>query len=395
MDNLKAVILDDDEFMLNAIQAMLESMGVHDIEADTSASRALHELDMHNPRQVLLCDLNMPNMDGVEVIRHLGQGGFKGSVVVLSGEDGRTLQTAVNIGRTLNLQFLGALSKPVDRQELQGLLEQIQSKSLTALATHSLLSEAELRNGLIGDALTPYFQPQVDARSGRLVGMEALARWRHPTDGMLGPGVFISVAEESDLIAKMTEQMLTRSMRQWRAWHEAGVDLDLSVNISMRALSHVGFPDWLVNEAQAAGVPLKHLVLEITESQPSLNAAVSSDVLARLCLKRIRLSIDDFGTAYSSMEKLQMLPFHELKIDKAFVHGASSNMLSHSILKSSVELGRNLGMRTVAEGVESQEDWDNAVKAGVDLIQGYFVAAPMQSEQVIGWLQQWKSRSLS
>lgn len=369
---------------------MFESMGAGNITTHANARMALTMLDMGNPLQVLLCDLNMPDMDGVEVIRHLGQHDFAGAVIVLSGEDDRILQTVVNIGCAYNLRLLGALGKPIDRQALMGMLQHMQTGASRQIWPHPALSESELREGLAGDALVPYFQPQVDAHTREVVGVEALARWRHPKDGILGPGTFIQAVEESGLIARLTDSMVTQSLRQWQQWHDAGLDLSISINLSMHSLNSFSFPDQIVRKAQAFGVPLDRLVLEITESHLTQDMSVSSDVLARLCLKRICLSIDDFGTAYSNMEKLQMLPFGELKIDRAFVHGAAKSPASYAILKSSAELGRRLGMKIVAEGVETQEDWDCAVDLGCDLIQGFYVARPMPGNQISGWKEGWK-----
>lgn len=387
--NLSVSILDDDNFILDTTQTTLENIGVGNISTYALASEALAALDMDNPQQAVLCDLNMPGMDGVEVIRHLGQRGFAGAVIVLSGEDTRTLQTVVNMGRAYNLRLLGALSKPISQQALLNMLQQIQTGTSMHPLSHPSLSESELHSGLVDDALVPYFQPQVDARTRKVVGVEALARWQHPRYGILGPGAFIHVAEEKQLITQLTDRMITQSLRQWRQWHEAGLDLSISINLSMHSLNCLSFPDWLVAEAQAIGVPLNRLVLEITESHLAQDMKVSSDVLTRLCLKRIRLSIDDFGTAYSNMEKLQMLPYSELKIDQAFVHGAAKNKSSHAILKSSAGLGHRLGMKIVAEGVETQEDWDCAVELGCDLIQGFYAAHPMPGDQLTSWVQSW------
>lgn len=390
MEKLSVLVLDDDDLILDVSQAMLENMGVREIVTHTSASVALASLDMNNPLQVVLCDLNMPEMDGVEVIRHLGQRGFAGAVIVLSGEDARMLQTVINMGRAQHLRLLGALGKPIDQQALLHLLQDVHAGASRPRRSHPVLSESELRAGLDGGALVPHFQPQVDARTRKVVGVEALARWQHARDGILGPGAFISVAEESGLITQLTERMLTQSLRQWRQWHDAGLDLSVSVNMSMRSLTRLSFPDRLVAEAQSIGVPLDRLVLEITESHLAQDMLVSSDVLARLCLKRVRLSIDDFGTAHSNMEKLKMLPFSELKIDQAFVHDAAKNPSSYAILKSSADLGRSLGMKIVAEGVETHEDWDCAAELGCDLIQGFYVARPMPGDRLSSWVQGWK-----
>lgn len=387
MKDMIATILDDDELMLEAVGSILMDMGVGSIVTHTSGGAALATLDMGNPRQMLLCDLNMPDMDGIEVIRHLGLHGFAGGVIILSGEDTRTMQTVVNIGEAYNLRLLGALGKPVDRRMLLNMLQQEQAGNLKRRSARPPLSESEIRAGLAGEALVPYFQPQADAYTRKIVGVEALARWRHPEGGILGPDTFIHVAEESGLITTLTERMITLSLRQWKQWRDNGIDLSISVNLSMHSLDRITFPDWIVGEMQSIGMPLNRLILEITESQLSNDIKISSDVLARLCLKRIRLSVDDFGTAYSNMEKLEMLPFSELKIDRAFVSGAAANPPSHAILKSSAELGRRLGMKIVAEGVESREDWDCAAGLGCDLIQGYYLARPMPGEQLSGWMQ--------
>ena len=390
LKNLSVTVLDDDDFILYVTQAMLENIGVGEINTYLSASAALAKLDMNNAQLAVLCDLNMPEMDGVEVIRHLGQHGFAGAIIILSGEDTRTLQTVVNIGRAYNLRLLGALSKPISQMALVNMLQQVQADISADSHSHTALTESELREGLANDTLVPYFQPQVDTRTRKVVGVEALARWRHPKYGILSPSAFIHVAEENDLITQLANCMVSQSLRQWRKWHEAGHDLSVSINLSMHSLNYLAFPDWLVAEAQTIGVPLNRLVLEITESHLAQDMKVSSDVLTRLCLKRIRLSIDDFGTAYSNMEKLQMLPYSELKIDQAFVHGAAKNPSSYAIVKSSASLGRRLGMKIVAEGVENMEDWDCAVELGCDLIQGYYVAHPMPGDQIISWIKNWK-----
>ena len=388
MKHLSVLILDDDDFILDVTQAMLENMGVGYIEAHLSARSALKALDMSNPLQIILCDLNMPEMDGVEVIRYLGQQGFIGSVVVLSGEDLRTQHSVVTMGRAHHLNLLGSLNKPINPDELLAMLENITESVSKKPYALTLLSVEELQVGLETNAVVPYFQPQVDTVTGKVTGVEALARWQHKQLGIIGPAAFITVAEDHGLITILTHQMITQSFKQWRLWRDEGIDLSLSINVSMHSLNDFSFPDWLVAEAQAFDVPLDRLVMELTESHLSDNTLVTSDVLTRLCLKRIRLSVDDFGTAYSNMEKLQQLPFGELKIDKAFVHGAGHSPHSHSILKYSIELAKSLNMITVAEGVENQADWDCVIKQGCDLVQGYFIARPMPGDQIVPWVKQ-------
>lgn len=392
MKDLSVTILDDDDFILAVTQSMIESIGLNNVAVYSSAKQALAELDLSNDHQVLLCDLNMPEMDGVEVIRILGQSHFAGAIIVLSGEDSRTLQTVVNMGRAYHLRLIGALVKPVNLADLQHMFELVKSSISKAAYVDTVLSVDELANDM-AEAVLPYFQPQVDVETRKVVGVEVLARWQRSDGSILPPPAFIPLAEESQLIDRLTSLILSKSLLQWREWFDAGIDLSISVNMSMHSLNRIEFPDQLITEMQSIGVPLDKLILEITESHLAQDMRVASDVLTRLCLKRVRLSVDDFGTAYSNMEKLLMVPFSELKIDRAFVHGAAKNASSHAILKSSVELAKRLGMKIVAEGVENQEDWDCVAEMECDLIQGYFVARPMPGDQLLDWLREWQQQT--
>lgn len=390
MKNISVLIVDDDEFILDTVQVILKGLDIVNVCACSSGSQALARLEADNPLQVVLCDLNMPGMDGVQFIRHIVERQFVGGVIILSGEDPRILQTVENLVQAHHLRLLGVLQKPVSRQTLLNLLDHMCPDTDAVQQTEFSLTETDLREGLAGDAVVPFFQPQVDIRTRKVIGVEALARWRHPEHGILGPCAFIALAEKVGLISELTDRMLAESLRQCRSWRDAGFDLTLSVNVSMDCLSRIQFPEQVLNEAESCGVPIDRLMLEITESRLMQDTVASLDVLSRLCLKRVRLSIDDYGTAYSNLEKLQMLPFAELKIDRAFVHGAAHNDSVRTILESSTALGKRLGMQVIAEGVETQEDWDCVAAAGCDLIQGFLVARPMPGDELLAWLQRWE-----
>ncbi|MGR8931126.1 MAG: EAL domain-containing response regulator [Gammaproteobacteria bacterium] len=392
MKNLSVAILDDDEFILHVARSMLERLGVEKIVTYGSAKQALSGLNLFDDRQILLCDLNMPEIDGVEVIRILGQKHFAGAIIVLSGEDSRTLKTVVSMGRAYHLRLIGALEKPLRLVDLKQMFALIEPDVEPDFYADTELTAAEL-DAEMEQAVTPYFQPQVNVVTREIVGVETLARWKRPDGSILGPASFIPLAEETLLIDRVSDLVLAKSLRQWRQWYDAGIDLSISVNVSMHSLNRIDFPDELISQIQASGVPLDRLVLEITESHLAQDLRIALDVLTRLCLKRIRLSVDDFGTAYSNMEKLLMVPFTELKIDRSFVHGSATNPSYQAILKSSCDLARQLGMNIVAEGVENQEDWDCVAGLKYDLIQGYYIARPMPGEVLIDWLTNWKAET--
>ncbi len=389
LQNISVLVLDDEEFMLDTLQIMLNSLGITSICAFTSAKSALTELKRCNAFHLVICDLNMPDMDGVEFLRYLAQFRFAGNIILLSGEDPRTLQMVEGMASANKLRLLGAIQKPMERAALISLLELMTSNNDSDSAQEFYLDEIELRSGMV-DALVPYYQPQVDIRTRKVTGVEALARWRHSEYGILAPAVFINQAEKAGLIHQLTDQMLGMAMLQWVNWRQRGIDLQVSVNVSMDCLSRIEFPEQIAFKAKCYDFPIDRLILEITESRLMQNMAVSLDVLSRLCLKRVQLSIDDFGTAYSNLELLQMLPFAELKIDRSFVFGASQNKLKRTILETSAALGKRLEMQIIAEGVESQDDWDCVAAAGCDVIQGYYVARPMPSDELEAWLRDWE-----
>ena len=214
-------------------------------------------------------------------------------------------------------------------------------------------------------------------------------RWNHPRDGLVFPDQFIAVAEANGLIDDLTRLVLVDALIQIRVWQDAGVMLHVAVNLSMDSLDSLDFLDTIVGIVEKSGVPPQMLELEVTESRLMEDLRTPLEILSRLRLKRIRLSIDDFGIGNSTLAQLRDLPFDELKIDQSFVHGAASNEKLRAMFDSSLRLARQLGMSVVAEGVEDQADWDLVCKAECDIAQGYFIAKPMPAAEMQAWVQSW------
>jgi len=218
------------------------------------------------------------------------------------------------------------------------------------------------------------------------VGVEALVRWNHPTDGIIGPFDFIHLVEDNNLIYELTQAVCKKVLQYVSRWQAQGINLDIAINISTEALRNLSWPDDIANQVEAAGLQPSNVTFEITESHLMEHFVVALDILSRLSLKRFKLSIDDFGTGYSSMEQLQRVPFSELKIDRAFVRGASEDTSARAILESSVSLAKKLDMKIVAEGVETEEDWNLVAELGCDEVQGFYIARPMPADQLCRWL---------
>jgi len=201
------------------------------------------------------------------------------------------------------------------------------------------------------------------------------------------PDQFIPVAEVSGAIRDLTRVVMEEAFAQQRSWQDAGLNLHVAVNVSAEDLTALDFPDVVADRAAAAGIAPANVVLEVTESRLMARLSVVLDVLNRLRLKRFRLSIDDFGTGHSSLVQLRDMPFVQLKVDRGFVHGAAANAKLAAIYRASLELGQQTRMQVVAEGVETQADWEFVRDSGCDLAQGYLFAKPMPTEEFGRWLQ--------
>jgi EAL domain-containing protein (putative c-di-GMP-specific phosphodiesterase class I)/DNA-binding NarL/FixJ family response regulator len=398
---LRVLLVDDEPFQLMLLGHQLAQLGVADVARCGDAREALGWVAREPGRfDLVCCDLQMPGMDGVEFVRHLGLQRYGGGVVLVSGEDQRILHTAEHLARTQALRVLGALHKPVTAEQLRRVLlanvaQSRASASAAARPGSPDYSADDLRGALERGELVNHYQPKVELATGRVAGVEALVRWQHPEDGLVYPDRFIGVAEANGLIDDVTRCVLAGpggALMQARVWQDLGHPLQVSVNVSMDNLNDHGFPDFVAREVARAGVPPSRLTLEVTESRLMRDPVATLDILTRLRLRRIGLSIDDFGTGHSSLAQLRDIPFDELKIDRSFVSGARERDDLRAILLPSLDMARQLGMKAVAEGVESLEDWQFLRAGGCDLAQGWFIARAMPPEALPQWLAQWEPR---
>ncbi len=253
----------------------------------------------------------------------------------------------------------------------------------------------ELRAAIDNDQLMLCYQPVIDLQSGRITGVEALARWRHPTRGLLYPDDFIPLAERSGLIRPLTLWVMKTAAGHAQAWSRLGIELRIAVNLSVHNLHDAELPQTIDAIIDSGGEPAVSLRLEITETAIMPGPSQALDVLNRLSARGVRISIDDFGTGYSSLAYLKQLPVDELKIDKSFVTGMVHDSDDAVIVRSTIDLAHNIGLRVVAEGVEDQATRDLLAGMHCDAIQGYFVSRPVEAGELLDWLQgsEWGKRA--
>ncbi len=253
-------------------------------------------------------------------------------------------------------------------------------------STERLALVGELRHALDRDELVVHYQPQATIADGRVRWVEALVRWQHPERGLLGPYEFVHLAEHTGLIHPLTHHVLRVALEQCRTWRDRGMELSVAVNLSVRDLVDLDLPGAIAAELDRCGLPPQALGIEITETMLVLDPNRTVEVLARLQQLGVRISLDDYGTGWSSLQYLSRLPVDELKIDRSFVRELTSSRAGSSIVESTVDLARKLGLTTVAEGVETVEMWDRLAKLGCDVAQGYFISRPLPADELEAWL---------
>lgn len=394
---LRVLVVDDMKLMRDMASAMLRAQGIGSVETCDDGSTALAALDRLADAalscDLMLLDLNMPGMDGIEVLRHLADRGYDGQIALFSAESARVLRTAETLARAHNLNILGFVEKPLTDSAIGDLLGKLsRGGARAAINTAEPLSEAELLDGIRLGQIEIMVQPKVSMQTRQPVGVEALARWRHPQRGVIGAGQFIPLAENGVAAEPLFEAILGLALRAAGLWRAEGLGLQMAVNLSTANLKRLDLPQRIAAAVNDHGLKPADIVLEVTESRLIDDQTAALEVLTRLKLKGFNLAIDDFGTGYSSLEQLQRFPFEEMKIDRQFVGMAVADQAARAIVSSSVRLARKLGMTAVAEGIENQADWDCAAGLGCDIAQGYFIAAPIRPEALPAWIAGWLSR---
>lgn len=369
----------------HAVRLCLElgASEVHEARHGREALEVLNTLDALP--NLIIVDLEMPEMDGIELIETLQQRGLRIPIVLLSGHGDALLDSV----QSMETSVVRGLSKPLERNDLQDILREVLAPSAPVVerrrAPRMPIDPRMLEEALRTGGIVPHFQPKVDTRTGLLRGVEALARWQHPVLGMVPPDEFVPMAERAGLIHGLTRTMVEQSFAQCAAWQSRGMRLTLAINMSPQLLANPDIVAELCEQQARHGLPPSQVMLEVTEGSMVETSSAAHAALVRLRLRGFGLSIDDYGTGFSSMQQLSRIPFTELKIDRSFVHGAHRRKSLRVILESALELARRLNLSTVAEGVEHMEDWRLLQDFGCTTAQGWLIAKAMPAQDLPAW----------
>ena len=389
---MSVMVVEDHGFQRRMALRLLAEVGVTRTReaADGESALQLLEAQPELP-DVVIVDLDMPGMDGIQFIGHVAQKKLARAVVVASALDPALLNTVQTMARAYGLRVLGCLEKPMTAPKLADVLALYDVRPDADESETAIEVTAEaVAEGLARDEFLPFFQPQVTFSNGQVIGVEALARWRRADGSIVRPAQFIPVVERERHIDRLTDRILEKACAWKSRWARSGLSLKISVNVSMLNLADVAAADRFQQIVRSHGVDPREVVLEITESSVMGEAAHALNVLARLRLKGFGLSVDDFGTGYSSLSQLSQIPFTELKIDQSFVTGAANQPRKRAVIEASLELARKLNLSVVAEGVETVEEWQMLAELGCTCAQGYLISRPVPGDQLAEVIARWR-----
>lgn len=385
----RLLVLDDDDSVTFTICAIAEGAGFT-TRATTNAGDFFQQLGDWQPSHIIL-DLQMPDIDGIEVLRRLADAGNDSVITITSGLGTRVLEAAARVAGENGLRIAGVLAKPFSAATLRNLLadsgESPKPKRQSPASGDVRVSSSEfteLKAGLDANQLVPFYQPKIACASGALVGFETLARWLHPKRGMVMPDRFIPLAERSGLIHPLTRQIFSQALAWFRPLF-AGTEVKLALNMSPKLLSDPTFPTWLMEQCAREAVDPHQIILEITETSSMADPVQLLEYLTQLRIKGFHLSIDDFGVGYSSLIQLARLPFSEMKIDKMFVMTAPKSQESQKIATAIVGLARALALSVTAEGLEDAWTLEFLRNIGCDVAQGYLISRPVDGDTALAW----------
>lgn len=392
------MIVDDSLVQRRHGVRLCRELGVATVHEASNGREALALLEsLAPPPGALIVDLEMPTMDGPELLAQLRERGIDIPIIVVSSRERALIHSVRQMANVLGLHILGTVQKPLTCEALAEALRNWQKRppGLTRPAQSRRVDVAGLRAAIERDEIRVHFQPKIEIGTGTVRGVEALARWQHPTFGLILPDEFIPLSEQNDLIHELTLRVLNQSLLQAVEWNAQGIDLSVAINLSPLILDRPGLVQEIVGLQQGYGLAAERIILEVTESSLLRELAVALRVLTRLRLRGFGLALDDYGTGFSSMQQLAQIPFTELKIDRSFIHGLDERENVQIMLRSALEMARELGLVTVAEGVESGQELQLLRTFGCTFAQGWLFAKAMPGSDLTEWLRKYEAGTAS
>ncbi len=397
VDDIPIMVVDDSKSIRLVMKKILNRLNMEDITFCEDGAKAL-TIIKQDPEHyhLIFIDLNMPEMDGMALIRQLGSARFNGAVVIASQMEHRVINLASDIAKKNHIHLIGNLKKPFDISQMECILEKYRAFRQRSTPTMNVLSVDEIRQAINQGRLMPYYQPKVDINTNQIHSLEVLARIDSPGDGgAITPVNFISIAENHNLINLITFHLLKTALFEYAELEsEIGDFFTLSINISALQLEDLNMPDKFDAIVLDGGLTAKKITIEVTEEH-ALKTDKQLETLNRFRIKGYGIALDDFGTGFTNISQLLSLPFTEVKIDRSLIAGINDDQFSQVIVNSLIDLTSKMEIELVAEGIETIEELEYFVKfKALILLQGYLFTKPKPKDELIHWYHSWKKTIL-
>ncbi len=388
MNKLNVLVVDDSNVQRNHVMNMCLEQGVGNVIGAINGVDAIDKL-LEDKFDLVFIDLEMPIMDGVELSRKIAKNKLANSVIILSSKDPSLISSIGTMAESDGLTVLGTFKKPMQISDLENSLNRLTTHKNTneSHKIYNRLEADDLIKGIKEKQITLFYQPKLTCKGLLLKGVEALARWDHPTLGFVSPVEFITAAEEFGVISELTHYLFDIALKQKVQWRDHGINFHLAFNLSPLSLADDNLANNISTQVERHKIEPKEIVLEVTENAICGEISTAIETLAKLRLKGFKLAIDDYGTGFANAQQLSRVPATELKLDRILVDNVATRPQQLAILRSTVNLAKDLGLTTVAEGVENFDDFKLLLKLNVDLVQGYYFAKPMDAKKLVHWLQ--------
>ncbi|QQX81319.1 EAL domain-containing response regulator [Shewanella sp. KX20019] len=399
---MKVLIVDDQLFVRETIKSELSLVApevkfdFHEADCGNKAIEMLENkyIDELPAIELVIADLKMENGDGLAIINHMATTRSREiPLAIVSSSDKRTLELIGSITNSFSLNLVGVFQKPLDISEIYASVsanKSVPQECEQSIEVTPICNEANITSLLNEDNLFLCYQPKINIRTGELVGFEVLSRLCIQGDGFIYPDKFIPLIEKSGLNCQFTKLVFNQALSQWHLFEKLKF-YSLSVNISANDLLSDDFINYVIDK-HLSHSDIK-LMLELTESQQTINQDRSIQAIAKFIINDIPISLDDFGKSYSTFDRLDSIPFDEIKIDKDFVTDLDVNLQHQAIVESTIALARKLNVKVVAEGVETLSVLKKLKALGCHIAQGYYISPPIEGRYLMAWINNYNQQN--
>lgn len=383
------LIIDDDPTQVAILHAYFKSLNAVEVKGTTNPSEALTYINSRqNEIDLIVSDLQMPQMDGLEFLRHLSELKYIGKLAIISGVKSDLLDHAGRLAQMHKLNMIGQVSKPVTKSVLDDVF--LKEEHLPAVSQNSkkqFISQNDFSKAMQADEIKPFYQPKVDVQTGKIIGAEALVRWNKPIDGFISPEVLINFAEKNGRIEELTFYLFNRTLKSAVEFLKIDPTQVFATNLSPLMARNLALPDQLLSCIKKHNLKSENFSFEVTENNVLHLDATTLEVLSRLRILGFDVAIDDFGTGSSNIQTLRDFPYSELKIDRSFVSNATRSVFSRETVRAAVSLSHDRNMKIVAEGIEDVETFQFIKDQGIEYAQGYLFSKAISHDDYLEFIK--------